>query len=426
MRAAFTDSFTNCQASGNSSALRHAIERETTPEQEEPFYHAAPAQNDVPYDEGRLVPKSEEMRYSLSERSISAEPPLPEQQPEYAIPAAPHYPSAEDLGSPVRRTRTITAGRRPHLTSPPIMSSPPTNVFARVSQPYQPLRDAFSLPGQTTSSHAAALLSSPPPAGITGDVRMRRLPPPTPRSSGLRGEDLHASSAIFLPAPNIKPGRSSEFGSSRGSRMDDDGDEFEKPTLPPIHMLSPASTMPVVTQSPVSSVRASAAGKRSSSPSPKSSSQASSSAGGSGGHTRSPTFSRSGGRFGQTSSNGDVFKTPDRFGVSGNTPRLAGSPAKFAHLTNSNASRALQSMQHSTPKLAGAPGGRMAAGGLVTPGGYYDPYEYSAVVDEELERMLAKNRDAEAAYRQPGDARRPLPFPSPLDRTPKWQPWSPW
>jgi hypothetical protein len=66
------------------------------------------------------------------------------------------------------------------------------------------------------------------------------------------------------------------------------------------------------------------------------------------------------------------------------------------------------------------------AGGLVTPGGYYDPYEYSAVVDEELERMLAKNRDAEAAYRQPGDARRPLPFPSPLERTPKWQPWSPW
>ena len=346
---------------------------------------------------------------------------MPEEQPEYEPPRQ-YRTEAEDFGSPVRRTRTVTGGRRGLLTSPPIMSSPPTNVFARVSQPYQPLRDAFSLPGQSANSHVAALLSSPPPSGITGDVRMRRLPPPTLRSSGLRDEDLHASSAIFLPAPNIKPGRS-EFGSSRGSRMDEDGDEFEKPTLPPIHMLSPASTMPVVTQSPVSSVRASAT-KRSSSPSPKSSSQASSSAGGSGGHNRSPTFSRV--RLAQQSANGDIFKTPDRFGASGSTPRLAGSPAKFAHLTNSNASRALQSMQNSTPKLPHAgPGGRMAAG-LVTPGGYYDPYEYSAVVDEELERMLAKNKDAEAAYRQPGDARRPLPFPSPLDRTPKWQPWSPW
>ena len=342
---------------------------------------------------------SEETR-ERSDRTASTEPP---QWSDTTV-----DDKKEVVGSPVRRSQTM-ANRRALLTSPPIMSSPPTNVFARMSQPYQPLRDAFHIPGQDVNNHAAAILSSPPPSGITGDVRMRRLPPPTPRSAGLREADLHASSSIFLPAPNIKPGRTSF------SRKEEDGDDvFERPTLPPISMLSPASTMPVNTHSPVSSVRASAAGPNKQSSSPSSKSSLSSSVGSL--PNRSPTLTKS-----RLSNSAEVFKTPDRFGPgasaqAGQSSRFS-SPAKIAQLTSSNASRALQSMQTSTPKL---PGGSRMAAGLVTPGGYYDPYEYSAVVDEELERMMSKDGEGEGA------SRRPLPFPSPLDRTPKWQPWSPW
>lgn len=307
------------------------------------------------------------------------------------------------LTSPTRRGPAGAEDRhRALLTSPPIMSSPPTNVFARMSQPYQPLRNSFNIP--TTNVHAEALMSSPPPSSgiMPSDIRMRRLPPPTPRSTAV-DEDSHAGSHIFLPAPNIKPGKPSS------GKKDGAGHE-SKPSLPPIHMMSPASAMTLNTQSPVSSVRGSATQQRSSSPSPKSSSQASTS---STSLTRSPTLSKS-----RHLSSSEVFKTPERFAAP--SSRTMASPSKLAHLTNNNASKALQSLQASTPKLGASRGGH----GLVTPGGYYDPYEYGAVLDEELDRMMATSKDGDSLNRH-GD-RRPLPFPSPLDRTPKWQPWSPW
>lgn len=360
--------------------LERPPKRESSPDGEAEEMSRAPSDyghSDV-FDAG---PEPAEQSFSNSDRSGSLEP-AKKQQP------IPHT-------SPVRRG--LHDRQRALLTSPPIMSSPPTNVFARMSQPYQPLRTAFNLP--SSSAHAEALMSSPPPSSgiMPSDLRMRRLPPPTPRRASADGED-HPGSHIFLPAPNIKPGKAS-FGKKAGEGED------VKPTLPPIHMMSPASALALNTQSPISSVRGSATQHRSSSPSPKSSSQASSSANS---ITRSPTLNKS--KHLQSS---EVFKTPDRFAAP--SSRSISSPHKLAHLANNNASKALQSLQ--TPKL----GTSRAGHGLVTPGGYYDPYEYGAVLDEELDRMMATNKED-------GDRsdRRPLPFPSPVDRTPKWQPWSPW
>lgn len=359
-----------------------SAKRESSPEGEaEGLARAASdyGQHDV-FD----APPEAEQSFSNSDRSGSLEPVKRQQPVSHTSPLRRGVPHPHD------RQRAL-------LTSPPIMSSPPTNVFARMSQPYQPLRTSFNLP--SSNMHAEALMSSPPPSSgiMPSDVRMRRLPPPTPRRSSADGEE-HPGSHIFLPAPNIKPGKAS-FGKKTG-----DGDE-DKPTLPPIHMMSPASALALNTQSPVSSVRGSAAQHRSSSPSPKSSSQTSSSANS---ITRSPTLNKS-----RHLHSTEVFKTPDRFAAP--SSRTISSPHKLAHLANNNASKALQALQ--TPKI----GSSRAGHGLVTPGGYYDPYEYGAVLDEELDRMMATNKEDGGR-----SDRRPLPFPSPVDRTPKWQPWSPW
>lgn len=395
---AFPLGYTRTQASG--SQLRHSMVRQDSSQDQEmdgsTYSHTG-------YESGQLLTVEEDKSYAASDRSGSAEP---------ASGPPPRHPIYGAQTSPVRRSGTGPS-RRALLTSPPIMSSPPTNVFARMSQPYQPLRDAFNIPGQA-SAHAAALMSSPPPSGIMpSDARMRRLPPPTPRSAA-RDEEHLPGSSIFLPAPNIRPGRSNPHkrGAAKG---DDDDDELDsKPILPPIHMMSPASNLvPVNTQSPVSSIRGSAA-NRSTSPSPKSSTQSSTSS-----SQRSPTLNKN-----RLLHSAEVFKTPDRFGPPNpSSSSRTASPSKLAHLASNNASKALQSLQYnSTPKLPGSRG----MNGMVTPGPYYDPYEYGAVVDEELDRMAKSGESDERPGAGRHGDRRPLPFPSPLDRTPKWQPWSPW
>lgn len=316
--------------------------------------------------------------------------------------------------SPVRRP-VGTTQRRNLLTSPPIMSSPPTNVFARMSQPYQPLRNAFRMPASSSSANVAALMSSPPPSGIiahTGE-RLRGLPPPTPRATvSLSNEDAHAGNSIFLPAVNI---RTSANRIKKGAEIDDDDEVGEsKPTLPPINMMSPSSApVSVNTQSPISSIRASAA-TRSTSPSPKNAQLSHSSGSGSSNSNRSPTAGKSG-----TLPAGDVFRTPDRFSTQNASSRVA-SPAKFAQLASNNASKALQSLTNSTPKLGGGRG----PNNMATPGYNPDPYEYGAFLDDEYER-LSRQQDADGDRRLNND-RRPMHFPSPMDKTPKWQPWSPW
>ena len=362
------------------------VKQESEPELEETY------NTESEYDQSNLLNVGDDHSHAPSDRSASAEPP-PMRSPQHVF----HTSPIRHKGPPFTR--------RALLTSPPMMSSPPTNVFARMSQPYQPLRTAFNIPGQS-NDHAAALMSSPPPSGIMpSEARLRRLPPPTPRTAAAAKEDFQqASSSIFLPAPNIKPGRTSF--NKRGQDEDDEVDQ--KPVLPPIQMLSPMSTAVAVnTQSPVSSLRASAA-HTSSSPSPKPGSLSSSSTN----SNKSPTLGRS-----RLYHSAEVFKTPERFSSSSNSTRLS-SPNKLAQLAGNNASKALQALQ-STPKLPGA----RSLVGLVTPGGYYDPYEYGAALDEELERMAARTKDGDVGTRSD---RRPLPFPSPLDRTPKWQPWSPW
>lgn len=328
----------------------------------------------------------------------------------------------EDHADPVKPEQDVTRSpvalrqmpNRRLIKSPPIMSSPPTNVFARMSQPYQPLRTAFNIPGRP-NDHIEALMTSPPPSGIMPSDRMRRLPPPTP--GGADGIPSHADSSIFLPAPNIRPGK---YGKGRmrsgteGTIPDESEDgAIEKPVLPPISMLSPASNLVSInTQSPISSVRASAANPRTSSPpsSPKRLQDSHSSSGSSA--NRSPTLAR--GRFTQFSA--DTFKTPDRFSTSTGT-RIS-SPGKMGYLPSTTASRALQSIQQ-TPKIGG---NSSSSGGLVTPGGYYDPYEYGQALDDEFDRLQAM-QGSESHGR---DSRRALPYPSPIDRTPKFQPWSPW
>lgn len=368
-------------AKGVEESSERRAKRESSPEGDGGDLSHAPS--DYEHNDVFNVPEADHS-FSNSDRSGSLEPVKRQQAISHTSPVRRGVPH------PHNRQRAL-------LTSPPIMSSPPTNVFARMSQPYQPLRTSFNIPA--ANAHAEALMSSPPPSSgiMPSDVRMRRLPPPTPRRTSNDGDQ---GSHIFLPAPNIKPGKASF---SKKDATDDDS----KPTLPPIHMMSPASAMALNTQSPVSSVRGSASQNRSSSPSPKSSSLPSSSGNS---VTRSPTLNKS-----KHVHSSEVFKTPDRFAAP--SARPISSPNKLAHLANNNASKALQSLQASTPKLGGSRPGH----GLVTPGGYYDPYEYGAVLDEELDRMMATNKD------DGGRAdRRPLPFPSPIDRTPKWQPWSPW
>jgi hypothetical protein len=179
-------------------------------------------------------------------RSPSPEPDSPGRYEHERPSSPPNAPPSSDapLTSPLRSATSRARARevfnptplpRPALPSPIVVSSPPSNVFARLAQPYHAFPTSLKAVNE-------ALMSSPPVSGI--------LPAdPFSYHRGGGGGSPRAGGCLqpaFLP---MNKGLATGGGGGGGG-----GGKHELTFHPP-GLMSPSSLVNVHTQSPISSVR---------------------------------------------------------------------------------------------------------------------------------------------------------------------------
>ncbi|GAA95645.1 uncharacterized protein L969DRAFT_71183 [Mixia osmundae IAM 14324] len=325
------------------------------------------------------------------------------------------YADDDDNAMRQKRARVFGRTQAEAISSPAVVSSPPSNVLGRMS--YHRHRPSV---GNDAASRVSLFLSPPTtPADL----------PAADQDCPTEHKEPTSPHPMMLPAHEIKPGPLARSSYARAT----------SPSELPMR-LPPVSPVAVNTHSPVSSVRGSTMMSNGYQASPGTN------------HYRQRTSSLrspkpSSARFASTGftprlpsiashmaeNGGSSLRTPPRLGRSS-----FASPAKNRLLQSQKSSGQLQSITSTpaglvkgyfaTPDVAGV---SAAAMGECGPNAYaHDPYDYGGQIECELERFGAITQaSGHQGHSRSDSLSRPIYFPSPSQTTPRLQShasFSPW